>query len=243
MKRIKLAVYVGLLFNLACHFSSYATESSHLIKKENLFNLQREWKLSYISKQKLLFKRNSLSCSCSADPFLCPPGPSGLPGLQGPTGPTGAMGPTGATGAAGTGLEAAYGILYLQLPESLVLNPGETFVFTSAGPFVNTLPIALTAIQVSLAGDYLINYLVTLSNTQTSDGSIGISVNGQAPTPITIHYTDIPGIQSSRVIMGGIIQNLQAGDEISLVNVTTQSVNLYANSGYTTVSLMVRKVN
>ena len=138
-------------------------------------------------------------------------GATGVAGATGATGATGADGATGATGATGAGL-AAFGYVYTLDAVAQVVAGGADVIFSSNGPLVNETHTAGTApVTVALAGNYQIDYSVSITAGVGSE--IAIAVNGvvDASTPITALVT-------AGQVTGQAILTLAAGDVITLRN-------------------------
>jgi len=164
-------------------------------------------------------------------PFVIGGGVAGATGPTGQTGPTGATGPgvgttgatgeagvtgatgaTGPTGATGVGL-AAFGYVY-ELATELdgTVVGGADVLFSSNGPLINeTHSEADPGVIVALAGNYQIDYSVSIT---VGIGSvIAIAVNGTVDigTPIT-------ALAATGQVIGQATLTLAAGDVIMLRN-------------------------
>lgn len=140
-----------------------------------------------------------------------PDGITGATGAAGAAGATGATGAAGATGATGAGL-AAFGYVYTLDAVPQVVAGGADVLFSSNGPLVNEAHTAGTApVTVALAGDYQIDY--SISVIVGIGSAIAIAVNGvvNPSTPVTT-------LATTGQVTGQAILTLAAGDVITLRN-------------------------
>ncbi|HBW36338.1 MAG TPA: hypothetical protein DEF89_13875, partial [Desulfosporosinus sp.] len=135
----------------------------------------------------------------------------GATGATGAVGATGATGAVGATGATGAGL-AAYGYVYDLTVGGQVVAAGADVVFSSNGPLVNETHVAgTTTVTVTLAGDYQIDYSVSITLGVGSE--IAIAVGGVVDPSTRIIATAATG-----PVIGQAILTLGAGAVITLNN-------------------------
>lgn len=184
-------------------------------------------------------------------PSTGPTGPTGLTGLSvtGPTGPTG--------GVATTGGLRAFG--YFFKGSSLSVLPNE-FMGFGGGTGMNITPIPLihgqTLFQVSLSGNYLINWYITpmiqypfAQNPDTPIVAFVPSINGvdqidgqhqlrPAYRPIPLSVLDTYG----PMLAGQYIATLNALDLLGLKNVSPTSINFFSPSipgGIASISIIL----
>jgi hypothetical protein len=94
-------------------------------------------------------------------------------------------------------------------------------VFSSYGPLVNETFDDTSTVTVTLAGDYQIDYSVSI--TAGVGSAIAITVNGTVPDPSS---TNIAALVTTGQVTGQAILTLAAGDVITLHNNSTTSFTL-----------------
>jgi len=107
---------------------------------------------------------------------------------------------------------AAFGYIYTDDAVAQVVAGGADVIFSNNGPLVNETHTAGTApVTVTLAGNYQIDYSVSI--TAGVGSAIAIAVNGvvDSSTPITVLVT-------TGQVTGQAILTLAAGDVITLNN-------------------------
>lgn len=191
---------------------------------------------------------------------ILPIGPTGATGATGATGPTGTSGsagligptgPTGATGASGSaGVTGANGTSYAFLTNgsSTVIPSTAAFIFT--GSIVSTTGITYTPstnLTINTAGTYYILIQIIAS---TSGGNSAGLVSGNpiclnknsSLLPLSNFYSSPNTAASTVEVNGFIVTNLIAGDTITLVNTSTNTVTLPAISNGNNTSLYIVRI-
>ena len=146
--------------------------------------------------------------------------------VPGPVGATGPTGPTGATGATGPTLTTTQAVAQLlNTAEQTLDTVGELVTFNSPAVYKNAIATT-TAITVTNAGTYLVNYGFNASATTGSAMSLYLNGSENVQTRLSILAV---GSYSANIIL-----TLTAGETISLgasvisTNVTLPSGSLNA---------------
>lgn len=144
-------------------------------------------------------------------------GPTGATGATGGTGATGPRGTTGATGAPGLGL-SAFAYIYSTTDQTVADNAAILFDSPSiAGPIAYT--IGTSVITLSLPGNYLVSFEVSVAN--GGGGEWSIALNGSVIQSQTYNNRS-----SNGQTFGEAIINVTASTNITIVNFSGGSVKL-----------------
>ena len=181
-----------------------------------------------------------------------PTGPQGIQGLEGEVGPIGPQGPqgiqgdtgpTGPTGPAGpTNVLSAYAERYSSNSQtvSVPTNTDTTIPLNTTGPSLNTLYNTENAIDINLAGTYLINYQLNADPSETSTLTLSIKRNGATIPGSVISGEETAGYVSA--ISGSVITQLANNDVITLSISSTATIDLSFN-GTTNAKISVLKLD
>lgn len=164
-----------------------------------------------------------------------PQGPRGPIGPQGPQGPAGPIGETGATGPQGpTGATGPQGPIGPQGPsgtnDAIYASANNVTVTTdSVIPLVldtetddSTMTVTNNAVDITSAGTYLVSMFAN-GSVPSDDFSITLFINGVATDEDIIITPNSQGLSAGNKTL--LIQ-LDSGDQLSLVNSSSQTASL-----------------
>lgn len=172
-----------------------------------------------------------------------PIGPQGPQGIKGDIGPTGPTGPTGPAGPAGpTNVLSAYAERYSSNSQtvSVPTNTDTTIPLNTTGPSLDTLYNTENAIDINLAGTYLINYQLNADPSEDSTLTLSIKRNGATIPGSVISGEGTAGYVSA--ISGSVITQLANNDVITLSISSTATIDLSFN-GTTNAKISVLKLD
>ena len=146
-------------------------------------------------------------------------GATGVTGATGTTGATGVAGEVGATGVTGaTGPEAiiAYGGLYNDALQIIVIGAGDTEVVEIPETMpIDDVTLGTNSITIDVAGNYLVGFMILLqSTTGDFDLTVGVQIDANFSEPSLITSTVITA--DFEVISFSSIVTLAAGNVLTL---------------------------
>ncbi len=146
-------------------------------------------------------------------------GARGVTGETGTTGATGVAGEVGATGVTGaTGPEAiiAYGGLYNDALQIIVIGAGDTEVVEIPETMpIDDVTLGTNSITIDVAGNYLVGFMILLqSTTGDFDLTVGVQIDANFSEPSLITSTVITA--DFEVISFSSIVTLAAGNVLTL---------------------------
>lgn len=201
--------------------------------------------------QKQMYLQNKLKEVLKAPSLTGPPGPTGPTGpAGGPTGPTGATGPTGVcetcptgpTGPAGaTGVtgptgpcdcpptcQNASGSVVTGTQQTVANNQKVNF---TGGAFItdNVLWDGVNTFTILEDGLYFFEGMLSPSINQSGPTVVGVYANDNNVGNVTFASGVNYGSGSGQQVIGYGFRQMQAGDTVSLYNVSGQSINIGGN--------------
>ncbi|MGE6401078.1 exosporium leader peptide-containing protein, partial [Bacillus cereus] len=166
-----------------------------------------------------------------------PTGPTGVTGSTGPTGPTGPTGVTGSTGPTGptgvTGSTGPTGTLSTASASVLTTTPQTlaNFALVNFSPATvllnNVLFDGISTFTIQVPGIYYFIGALMTSATQAGPVGVTISLNNLPPGLDGANYGTAAG---QEVVAFGFFE-VVAGDTITLVNISGQSIAIGGNTG------------
>jgi len=147
-----------------------------------------------------------------------PQGPAGPQGATGPAGPQGLVGPQGPAGKDGK-FDVNFAHAYTTSQQAVASGAAIVFDAATALKGFTTDGNSPSVFTATHAGTYKISYYAGIS----FGGALGIAINGTV-TPSTIST----GITGPAQVVGTTLVPLQAGSQISIVNVAITNLDLYA---------------
>lgn len=154
-----------------------------------------------------------------------------------PIGPTGPAGPAGPTN-----VLSAYAERYSSNSQtvSVPTNTDTTIPLNTTGPSLDTLYNTENAIDINLAGTYLINYQLNADPSEDSTLTLSIKRNGATIPGSVISGEGTAGYVSA--ISGSVITQLANNDVITLSISSTATIDLSFN-GTTNAKINVLKLD
>ena len=176
-----------------------------------------------------------------------PQGPQGIQGIQGeigpigPTGPQGEIGPTGPTGPQGETPTFAYGGIYDNTPETLIITTTTTPIpLTIAYPTEN-VTIGTDSVIIAETGVYQIDYRV--SGVADSAGNYTVSVVEDGTIVGGSEITKTLAIGENADFIGTYITTLSLGDTVSLGLSGTVSDSTFSLNDGVNANLIVKQLS
>ncbi len=186
-------------------------------------------------------RKHSNSNSCLILPG--PPGFPGFPGLQGPPGP-----PTARVLAYGYAFRTTGGLID---PITFTTNGFVTYDGVSSTGTHIAIDAATGLATIQVTGDYLIRFALSVANPDITEIPTFYHLNVQVNDEIIpgTFFTHLPATTPmSSSLAGQIIYALTAGDQVSIVNTSTQGlisaeIPLFSTGTNVTAYLSLEKIN